>query len=289
MHKKLESELISIAHSVLQMKNKADVIALKNKAKDIYERLAVLEFVDRFVAESPSNTESKEEILEGFVDLDPILVEETISDLTTDIPVEKEKVLEEPVDLEPILVEESIGDLTTEVPVKIIEEENISEKSKNVEPILVEESISDLTTEAPVEEKVVEEKEEVPNLFSIKEEVPVKKAKMTLEEELKDTISVDVATDIFENSVRLEPKKSLNDTLTQANIQIGLNDRIAFVKNLFDGSQEDFNRVVSQLNSFKKEKEALKFINKMVKPDYDWSEKEEYEERFIVLIQRKFA
>jgi hypothetical protein len=36
------------------------------------------------------------------------------------------------------------------------------------------------------------------------------------------------------------------------------------VKNLFGGSQEDFNRVVSQLNSFKTQKEAKKFINKMV-------------------------
>ena len=81
---------------------------------------------------------------------------------------------------------------------------------------------------------------------------------------------------------------SLNDTLTK-NIQIGLNDRIAFVKNLFDGSQEDFNRVLSQLNSFKTEKEAIKFINKMVKPDYNWDEQEEFETRFMEIIQRKFV
>ncbi len=89
--------------------------------------------------------------------------------------------------------------------------------------------------------------------------------------------------DLFENA----PKKSLNDKL-QGDIQIGLNDRIAFVKNLFDGSQEDFNRVVSQLNTIKTEKEAKKFINKMVKPDYDWTDKEEFEERFISIVERKF-
>ena len=74
---------------------------------------------------------------------------------------------------------------------------------------------------------------------------------ITLEEELQDTISVDVMADLFENA----PTKSLNDRLL-ANIQIGLNDRIAFVKNLFEWNQEDFNRVVSQLNTFKTEKEA---------------------------------
>ncbi len=72
------------------------------------------------------------------------------------------------------------------------------------------------------------------------------------------------------------------------NIQIGLNDRIAFVKNLFDGSQEDFNRVLSQLNTYTSEKEAMKFIKKMVKPDYDWSEQAELEARFLEIIERKF-
>ncbi len=104
-----------------------------------------------------------------------------------------------------------------------------------------------------------------------------------MEEELKDTFPVDMMANLFES---VQPK-SLNDALTK-NIQIGLNDRIAFVKNLFDGSQEDFNRVVSQLNSFKTEKEARKFINKMVKPDYKWDDQEEYEARFMEIVQRKF-
>ena len=101
---------------------------------------------------------------------------------------------------------------------------------------------------------------------------------------MKDTISADVVLDLFDNA----QKKSLNDKL-QGDIQIGLNDRIAFVKNLFGGSQEDFNRVVSQLNSFKTLKEAKKFINKMVKPDYDWTDKEEVEERFMSIVERKFS
>ena len=106
----------------------------------------------------------------------------------------------------------------------------------------------------------------------------------TLEEELQDTISVDVMADLFENA---QPK-SLNDKLI-SNIQIGLNDRIVFVKNLFDNQQEDYNRVISQLNTFKSEKEAKKFINTLVKPDYNWSEQEELEKRFLEIIGRKFA
>ena len=63
---------------------------------------------------------------------------------------------------------------------------------------------------------------------------------------------------------------------------------IAFVKHLFEGNQEDFNRVLSQLNSFKEENEAKDFLRRMVKPDYDWSSKQDYEERLINLIERKF-
>jgi hypothetical protein len=95
---------------------------------------------------------------------------------------------------------------------------------------------------------------------------------------------VDVMADLFENA---QPK-SLNDKLI-SNIQIGLNDRIVFVKNLFDNQQEDYNRVISQLNTFKSEKEAKEFINNMVKPDYNWSEQEELENRFLEIIGRKFA
>ena len=72
-------------------------------------------------------------------------------------------------------------------------------------------------------------------------------------------------------------------------LKVGLNDRVAFVKQLFDGSQADFNRVISQLNSFQTKKEAYQFIKSTVKPDYDWSNKEELEVRLFELIDRKFS
>lgn len=88
----------------------------------------------------------------------------------------------------------------------------------------------------------------------------------------------------FEN----QEQRSLNDRLKKG-ITIGLNDRIAFVKHLFNGSTEDFNRVMSQLNTLQTELEALEFLNNMVKPEYgNWAGKETYEERFISFIEGKF-
>ena len=81
---------------------------------------------------------------------------------------------------------------------------------------------------------------------------------------------------------------SLNDSLTNT-ISIGLNDRIGFVKHLFNDSNEDYNRVLSQLNTFKSFDEAKNFLNEMVIPDYNyWVGKEEYLERFMEVVEKKF-
>lgn len=246
MHKKIEAELVSIAHGILQMKNKADVVALQQRAKEAYEKLSVLAFVDRYLQSDPTVTQTKEEILEKITQQ-----EESKSDGSP---------------------EEELP--TVAVPSKE-KKKKAAQKSKPLKQ----------APPMPPEE----------DLFSIETKTfkpeGTQKGNTTLEEEFKDTIPVDVATEMFEKAVRVEEpqRKSLNDKLVHSNLQIGLNDRIAFVKHLFEGSQEDFNRVVSQLNSFKTEKDANKFLNKTVKPDYDWNGKEAYEERFVTLITRKFA
>lgn len=83
-------------------------------------------------------------------------------------------------------------------------------------------------------------------------------------------------------------KSSLNDRLNKKAINIGLNDRLAFVKHLFAGSQEDYNRVISQLNTQTSWEEAETFIANFVKPDYEWGGKEDYETRFLELVRIKF-
>ena len=52
------------------------------------------------------------------------------------------------------------------------------------------------------------------------------------------------------------PQPSLNDQLKTQGFQIGLNDRLAFVKNLFENSNEDYDRVLSQLSTLGSFEEA---------------------------------
>jgi len=107
----------------------------------------------------------------------------------------------------------------------------------------------------------------------------IEAAKKASEKSLEETIKY--------SSVQ-NNRASLNDTLLKSGISVDLNDRIAFVKHLFEGSQEDFNRVLSQLNTFENEEDSKNFILNQVKLDYSWEGKEDYEERLLLLIERKF-
>ena len=83
-------------------------------------------------------------------------------------------------------------------------------------------------------------------------------------------------------------RKSLNDRLAGDALKFGLNDRIGFVKDLFDGSAEDFNRVVSQLNTLGSLSEAREFLNTHVVPEYHWVDNEETAERFMAAVEQRF-
>jgi hypothetical protein len=87
-----------------------------------------------------------------------------------------------------------------------------------------------------------------------------------------------------------DKKKSLNDKLKVGGLKIGLNDKIAFIKHLFDGNLQDYDRVLSQLNTTESYADANDFIQNIVKPDYNnWEGKEEFEERFMEIIEAKFS
>lgn len=84
-------------------------------------------------------------------------------------------------------------------------------------------------------------------------------------------------------------KKSLNDRLAGNVLKFGLNDRIGFVNDLFDGSQEDFDRAVSQLNTLSSLSEAMEFIETDISGEYGWDQKEKTVARFLAAVEQKFS
>lgn len=74
-----------------------------------------------------------------------------------------------------------------------------------------------------------------------------------------------------------------------SSVKVGLNDRIAFVKKLFHNQDDDFNRVLSQINGFQSFEEAEAFLNNLVVPEYGWNMDDEFTIRFINLVRMRFG
>ena len=93
---------------------------------------------------------------------------------------------------------------------------------------------------------------------------------------------------VLEEEVLERTPKNLNDVLGKG-LKIGLNDRLAFIKNLFDEHPEEYQRVIAQILVFENLEEAQEFIETFVKPEYNsWEGKETYEERFYKIIEQNF-
>lgn len=69
--------------------------------------------------------------------------------------------------------------------------------------------------------------------------------------------------------------------------KLDLNDRIAFSKMLFEGSQTDLNDTVFQLNQFKTLEEAKEYLSDLYY-ERKWNKVDEYAQRLWILVENKF-
>ena len=177
----------------------------------------------------------------------------------------------------PDLIEE-----TPETPPQIFEELKFEKLSESEISELQDLEKLEKTDDVKDEEPIISLNDLfVPTFDDIRED-------MSQKDEFKDTVSLDDTENMFVTE-REEPKQlSLNDKLVGSSLQVGLNDRIAFVNKLFNFSQSDFNKVLTKLNSCNSKDEALRYFQYQVKPNYNWKGKEDLEERFVILIERKF-
>ena len=319
MKKKLEAELISIAHRVLKLKGKEDTVQLHLEAQKLYEKLSILRFYEEniHVLKDEISSEVLEEKLEQ---LDAVAMESIIEE-----PLAKQVVVEETFEEEIVTAtEETVVD--EEMEEETLEETPEMEASKEdeateEEPLVVNEEVEEETPETtfnPLFELSEEEDEAEEPVAEASNEPKQISLEDFFNENYKDPEFIkvdDISTEvkegtelIFEKSekVSLSENKievthtetfsknteakvsSLNDTLIKG-INIGLNDRIAFVKQLFGGSNEDYNRVISQISTLDTFDEAQEFVDSMVKPDYNnWEGKDDYAARFMNLIEKKF-
>jgi hypothetical protein len=147
-----------------------------------------------------------------------------------------------------------------------------------VEPLT--EKIKDIVANMPNEnEEAIEE--------LLKEIIP---SKETSKNDLEEFAASYTENPVFERKQKMEVEekpKSINDNINSG-LQIGLNDRIAFIKQLFNNSTDDYLKVLSQINSMDTFEEAQIFIQSKVRLDYNWAEKETYVDRFLLIIEKSF-
>ena len=254
MKKKLEADLMSIAHRILQLKNKDDLKQLYLECQKLHEKLAVLLFIEENFDEVKP-TISKKEVEEK--------VALVFEDSKKEASLKNELLIEEPESkvLETTIIENEAVEQSTSLDIKEIETKIDSEIEINEPIVPAKETFFDKVTIQSNEA----EKETKKNIKFV--DIP------------KPTVFV------FDKVTAV----NLNDKLKKS-IDIGLNDKIAFEQNLFGGSTEDYNRVISQISTFDSLQEAQNFINNLVKPDYNnWIDKDEFANRFMEIVENKFS
>jgi hypothetical protein len=345
MKKKLEADLISIAHRILKLKNKEDLAQLHLETQKLYEKLSVLKFVEEnFSDAKPTIGNSNiQELVNDALENEPEIEEVEVAVAPEEIEIQPELVEEIEEEVEEEVEEDDFSDEEEEVTEDEMEEEEDeefdeeeSEEDSEEEEETEEEEFDEEESEENEEESEEEEGEFEPHfeLFNV-EEVEDKKPKTEakqisfedllgsssepvfervfdpiqeeVEEESAEEEETEVEETVFSPVFEMEASEeieevekeipnfefdkeiSINEAFAKT-ITFGLNDRIAFEKQLFAGSSEDLNRVVSQLSTFDTFEEAQNFIEDMVKPDYDnWEGKEEYVTRFMEIVEKKFA
>ncbi|SFA93351.1 hypothetical protein SAMN05660845_1058 [Flavobacterium swingsii] len=284
MKKRLEAELISIAHRILQLKHKEDVRELHHETQKLYEKLSVLLFVEEHFSETKPTIglHDIEVIVEKAFDFDEKISaikakeEIIIHDINEEIPPVKAVAEEVKVAIEE--PKEVIEEPKATIETPIIEIPKLEKKQ-----IAIDDFLSNMQPE-PIFERVSNTKKTEDS------KIPAEISKI-IDDKIEEKVvpEVKIETEIFFDKVDSKPAINLNDKLNKS-VNIGLNDKLAFEKQLFDGSVEDFNRVVSQISTFDSLEDAKNFIEEMVKPDYnDWKGKEEFEERFMEFVASKFV
>ena len=223
MIRKLREELIKLSTDIITTREDRELTELYDQAKEIYEKLAVLKFIDEKLSDVEVDV-SKNVIASRFEKMANAVLSGNIS-----------------------------------VPESNPHEEDIITPGMD--------TIRHMVSEMPAEKAV----EHIFTEFVAKPEL--------IKNDKEDVTPLDEGPKV----------KSLNDSFAK-DLQIGLNDKLAFVQHLFNGSTEEYNRVVSQLNTIDTEERSIAFINNMVKPEYNnWEGKEAYETRLLRLISRRFS
>mgnify|MGYP000031593701 CR=1 FL=1 len=285
MKKVLEDELMSLAHRILKLRNRAEIHELKEEAAVLYEKLSVLSFAERHF-EGLKPTITKYDVEKSIERSSHESVENPNYPDGTEY--NEEQIYEHNT--------EKIKDIVSQMPYEstqvdemFMDKEEKSDKPQQEDP--TEDEIEDFgvhfddlpdfepadTSEKAADEKSSEENKTDDNTDQNADHVDNPDEEEENEEKPQRTI------DLFS-----QPKKSLNDSLNNQ-LKIGLNDRLSFVKHLFKGDEKSYSEFIKQINALESFEDVKTFLDEQIQNKYTyWKDKEDIANRLLYLIQKKF-
>ena len=186
MKKRLEADLISIAHKILQIKDKSDINQLYLETQKLYEKLSVLKFIDENYGDVKPTIGSYSEIekeVENFYDKNASLPVETEIEMTESNIYPETKTEEPIVEAEQEEAEEIIAPETMEAAIEIenSDDEITSEEIIAIEEAELEDNSPEFHEEEPeIDEEIadeVEEGKEFKAVFELSEEPEIEEVK----------------------------------------------------------------------------------------------------------------
>ncbi|MBO6185639.1 MAG: hypothetical protein J6O88_13285 [Chryseobacterium sp.] len=253
--------------------------------------------LNEIIEEESSNSENRSDknyiltdVFETENNEDEILIEET--EYTSTFNHENDEIISESSNVESILSE-----IKKDIDVSEEEEsESKAEDSDRRKIVDIDKPQSDKVTEVPKSDESFEnlddyhhkQKIKLANIRGLKSiqtlfdddplerETPHEKVEIPVVKE--DTGSL-IKTNI--------PTQFMEAEKPRPEFKLDLNDRIAFTKVLFNGSQTDLNDSISELNRCRNIEEAKEFLSELYY-DKNWEKVDEYAQRLWVLVENKF-
>jgi len=258
MKKKLREQIQALIEKLSEEEKQFNTTSVKKIVGQLYEKLAILEYM-----ESQINTDQEGESFDSksfreqnwFKEPEPVPQPQHEEDLVEPL-MEKIKDIVAQMPQEADRVDQLLED--------ILPKKNLQKNDKNE----LEDFASKYQQMPTFERKTSDEKQQENKQETQKPNNIVKVAELANTKEAR--------------------QRSLNESVNNG-LQIGLNDRLAFIKHLFNDNANDFTRVLSQINTMKSYDEAEDFIKGKIKPDYNyWLNKDEYADRFMTVIEKNF-
>lgn len=183
-------------------------------------------------------------------------------------------------------------------------------KEDLVEPLI--EKIKDLVAQMPTESEQVDEildqilpekkymKNDLEEFASNYQQTPTFERKPSAEAPKNTTVleerhpakGVEVPTEskrLIADLGMSEKPRSINDSAGNG-MQIGLNDRLAYIKHLFSGDDKQYEETLKKITTMQSYAQAETHIKTKIKPQHNfWLQKDMFAERFMAAVERKFS